>query len=159
MLKFLALAVIGLAVAGTVFVRLAPVDGAQWNVDPLTAAQPGAKGWLVRPEGGDAAWQEFDTQSEILLAAFDRIVMDEPRTARVEGDVAAGRITYVTRSRLWGFPDFTTVAAVPYGEGTTLAVLARARFGQSDLRVNRDRVNRWYGALRQSLASTEPAAE
>jgi len=69
--------------------------------------------------------------------------------------VGAGRITYVTRSRLWGFPDYTTVQVIPGAAGATLALHARARFGQSDVGVNRARVERWRDALGQALPAPE----
>ena len=46
-------------------------------------------------------------------------------------------ITYVTRSALWGFPDYTTAIAQPDDRGGTYLILhGRARYGASDLGVN-----------------------
>ncbi|WP_226780840.1 DUF1499 domain-containing protein [Oceaniglobus trochenteri] len=146
------LAVIGLAA----WVRLVPVDPGRWHVDPMEAEAPGAGGWLVRSEGGDTAWPAFDVTGETLLTAFDAVAMAEPRTERIAGSVGEGRITYITRSALWGFPDFATVTTVPDGQGATLAVLSRLRFGKSDMGVNRARIERWLEALRQRLALVEP---
>lgn len=125
-----------LAVAA--WVRLAPSDPARWHTDPAE----GAAG-----SNAHVAKTFLPLDPEASLAAFDRVAMAEPRTVRLAGSAAEGRITYVSRSRLWGFPDYTTVAAVPDGEGAWLVVHARARFGQSDLGVNAARVGRWLGAL------------
>jgi hypothetical protein len=81
------------------------------------------------------------------VAAFDRVAMAEPRTSRLAGSPEEGRITYVSRSRVWGFPDYTTVGTVPDGEGVWLVIYARARFGREDFGVNADRVGRWLSAI------------
>ena len=154
---YIALIILVLLVAGfAVRVRLATTDPADWHTDPLAADLPEEGGWLIRPEGGHGAAPDFDTDAVTLLSAFDAIARTEPRTTRLAGSPEEGRITYVSRSRLWGFPDYTTVQAVPLDNGTTLAVHGRLRFGRSDMGVNRARVERWLGALHESLASTEP---
>jgi uncharacterized protein (DUF1499 family) len=79
------------------------------------------------------------------LAALDGIIRAEPRTQVLAGSVEAGMVTYVTRSRVFGFPDYTTVAQ----RGDDLAIHARLRYGQSDMGVNKARVERWLTALRQ----------
>ncbi len=140
-------AVMVVVVAFGAWVRLAPLDAARFHTDPVSAEAPGDAGWLVRPEGGDAAWPRFDRDAAALLAAFDTVARGTPRTTAIAGSLAEGQITYVTRSRIWGFPDYTTVRAVPVNGGATLAILARARFGKSDMGVNRARVKAWYDAL------------
>jgi uncharacterized protein (DUF1499 family) len=133
-LGVLLLSVLGLAV----FVRLAPSDPARWNTDPAEGTAGAnshvAKVFVPLPPAE-------------ALAAFDAVAMAEPRTRRLAGSVAEGRITYVSRSALWGFPDYTTVAAMPEDGGARLVIHARARFGQSDLGVNAARTARWVAAL------------
>jgi uncharacterized protein (DUF1499 family) len=133
-LGMLLLAAVGVAA----FVRLAPSDPARWNTDPAAGAAGAnshvAKVFVPLPPAE-------------ALAAFDAAAMSEPRTRRLAGTAAEGRITYVSRSALWGFPDYTTVAAIPYGDGTSLVIHARARFGHSDLGVNAARTARWVAAL------------
>jgi uncharacterized protein (DUF1499 family) len=135
----LLLGVILVAVLGSAaFVRVAPSDPARWNTDPAQgAAGPNshvAKAFVAAPPAE-------------ALAAFDAVAMAEPRTRRLAGSPEEGRITFVSRSRLWGFPDYTTVGTVPDEGGTWLVIHARARFGQSDLGVNAERVGRWVAAL------------
>lgn len=139
-----ALAVAGVALA--VWVRLAPVDPGRWHVDPSAAAPPGPTGWLVA-EGGDARPPRLGRSAAALLADLDRIARATPRTRVIAGSVEDGRITYETRSRLWGFPDYTTVTAVAGEDGAAPVLLGRARFGASDLGVNRARIEGWLAAL------------
>ena len=59
------------------------------------------------------------------------------------GSVEQGMITYVTRSIVVGFPDYTTVLQ----NGDQLVIYARLRFGRSDFGVNHARIKRWIDAL------------
>lgn len=138
------LVAVGAALAA--WVRLAPTDPARWHIDPLTAAAPGENGWLVRDDAG-AASPRFDGSPEDVLARLDAIAMADPRTRRIAGSVGEGRVTYESRSRLWGFPDYTTVTVVESGGQAVPVLLARARFGRGDLGVNRARIERWLGKL------------
>lgn len=120
------------------YVRLAPSDPARWNTDPALGTQGRnshvAKVFLPLPPAE-------------ALAAFDEVAMAEPRTTRLAGSPEEGRITYVSRSRLWGFPDYTTVGTVPDDGGTWLMIWGRSRFGEGDLGVNAARIGRWVAAL------------
>jgi hypothetical protein len=56
-------------------------------------------------------------------------------------------ITWVTRSAVLGFPDYTTAAARAEGSATALALHARLRFGRGDFGVNAARLRHWLGKL------------
>ncbi|SIS91877.1 Uncharacterized conserved protein, DUF1499 family [Roseivivax lentus] len=136
MLKFIFWLIILLIVAGVAYIRFAPSDPEVWHVDPqVTADQDLAAGVRRRLDAGE------DT-----LADLDRIILSTPRTELVAGSVAEERITYVTRSKWMGFPDYTTVQQVE----DRIEIYARARFGQSDLGVNKARVEGWLAELPQS---------
>ena len=70
------------------------------------------------------------------LARVDAAARALPRTRVLAGSVNEGRITYVTRSKVIGFPDYTTVE---HSDGL-LRMHARLRFGRSDLGVNAERL-------------------
>lgn len=135
------------------WVRFAPSEPGRWHVDPLEAQSPGEGGWLVRPEGGQAVAPVWPVTPGDLLERLDAVAMETPRTERLAGGPGSGRITYVTRSRLFGFPDYTTVAALPADGGATLAILARLRFGRGDMGVNRARVEGWLAELDRRIAA------
>jgi hypothetical protein len=138
------LIVIGVAVGA--YVRLAPTDPADWHVDPATA-EPGPGRFVVKPEGGDTDGPLLDMPPRDALATLDRVARATPRTQVLAGSVEEGRITYLTRSAIWGFPDYTTVEAVPAEDGSRLVIFARLRFGESDMGVNAARVRAWLDAL------------
>lgn len=117
------------------WVRMAPSDPARWHV-PITADEdrdmPGGVIRVLKGRAGD-------------IGQLDDIIRATPRTSVLAGTVGDGRVTYVTRSKLWGFPDYTTIEA----KDDDLLIHARLRFGQSDMGVNRARVQDWLSRLRQ----------
>jgi len=137
---FLILLLIVIGVLG--FIRLAPTNVDKWHIDPVSAIDPGEAGALLVP--GDVT---SPLPPEQLLARFDAIVLDQPRSTTLAGSVDDLHISYVVRSKWFGFPDYVTVRALPTATGSTLAVLSRLRFGFSDAGVNRARLDGWLRAL------------
>lgn len=133
------------SVGAGAWVRLAPSDPAVWHVDPVTdAAADGA----VRAGLGDARVAlVVPGAPDEVLSRLDAIALATPRTKRLSGSPAEGRITWVTRSALWGFPDYTTAAAQAEAGGTRLDLFGRLRFGGSDFGVNAARLTDWVGRL------------
>ncbi|ETW14463.1 hypothetical protein ATO8_01100 [Roseivivax marinus] len=123
-------------VGGLVWIRFAPSDPDTWHVDPqVTADQDLSNGVRRRiPAGADT----LDRLNGIILAT--------PRTDRLAGSVDEGRVTYVTRSKWMGFPDYTTIERE--ADEQVVELWARARFGKSDMGVNRGRVDNWLSELR-----------
>lgn len=138
---FLMIALLGLMA----FVRLAPVDAARWHVGQTVqdwasvapnAVQARMDGALLRLTADQGTAQD-------LLARLQTIALATPRTTLIAGSVEEGRITWQTRSLLWGFPDYTTAELLPDGVGLN----ARLRFGGSDLGVNAARLSDWLARL------------
>ena len=121
------------------YIRLAPSDPARWHVDPDKAVAP--------PKGSYRTELTVPLPPEDALQAFATAALDTPRTRTLARGVGEGRITFVTRSALWGFPDYTTAKAEATPDGSRLTVLARLRFGRSDFGINQARVRGWEQAL------------
>ena len=137
------LTVIFIAVAAlAAYIRLAPSVPARWHIAlhprPVEIEAPSAQVVVLR--GG--AYIDLPN-ADSLLARLDTIVTATPRTVRLAGSVGEGRITWITRSALFGFPDYTTAEVGPQG----LTIYARLRFGGSDLGVNAARLAGWIAAL------------
>jgi uncharacterized protein (DUF1499 family) len=79
------------------------------------------------------------------LERLDVIIRATPRTHVLAGTPESGMITYVTRSAVFGFPDYTTLRRA----GDQLEIYGRLRFGKSDLGVNATRIDGWLMRLRQ----------
>ncbi len=133
MARIAALFVLVLAVALLAFIRLAPSDPLRWHQMPGTITNRDLEGGAMRRVEGD-------------LAAFDAIIRATPRTRVLAGSVAEGMVTYVTRSRVFGFPDYTTVRQAD----DMLEIYGRLRFGRSDLGVNAARIDGWLERLAET---------
>ncbi|MEL6620683.1 MAG: DUF1499 domain-containing protein [Pseudomonadota bacterium] len=108
------------------YVRLAPSDPVRWHSAIEAETSRDMTGGAIRVLRTDPG----------ALARVDAAALALPRTTVLAGSVDEGRITYVTRTAVVGFPDYTTVE---YADGL-LKMHARLRFGRSDLGVNAKRL-------------------
>jgi uncharacterized protein (DUF1499 family) len=120
------------------FIRLAPSDPLDWNTQPELSEDKEFRGGVFRvvrtgPDG---------------LERFHRIAGQAPRTKLLAGSVEDEMATYVTRTKLFGFPDYTTARQ----DGEFLKVYARLRFGRSDLGSNKARIDSWLSQMAPSAA-------
>ena len=130
-----------LLAAGLGYVRLAASDPDIWHTPDLEPVPLGE-----HPGTGrfSARYQVSGDGTEALARLHD-IARASQRTTVLAGTVESGKVTYVTRTRLIGFPDYTTVALQTdlQTRETSLQIYARLRFGLDDLGVNRARVQDW----------------
>lgn len=149
------LIIIGLLVAAVavaaILIRRLDHDAAAWHVDPLVAAKPSTpNSYRVGPDGTterDAAAPILPISSPDLAAKFDAIARGAGSEV-VGGSAAEGFVTYVQTSGFFGFPDYVSVKFIEIdGTSSTLAIFSRSRLGQSDLGVNKKRVEAWLGQL------------
>lgn len=140
-----------LLMLGVIGVRSVGHDAGRWHVDPLAAERSGKPNdALVLPPGrerGDIESPVFAMTPKALAQAFHEVALAAPRTALIAGGPDAPFATYVQRSAWIGWPDYISARAVEAEGGAALAVWSRARFGRSDLGVNRARVERWLERL------------
>ena len=138
-------ALIGGAMA---WVRLAPTNPARWHValnadDPASICDPAS---VIPGTGNARAACIVPEPPPEALARLAAVAEATPRTHRIAGSPEEGRITWESRSALWGFPDYTTAEARPDGTGARLDILARLRFGREDLGINAARLRDWLAA-------------
>ncbi len=131
---------IALTLVLAAYIRFAPSDASRWHQVLIPPAGLAVGAPVI---GLNFAW-DIVPGATVTLAQIDAVAMAQPRTIRLAGSVERGLITYVTRSALWGFPDYTTVQAGPAG----IILFARSRFGRQDLGVNAARLRQW----RQNLS-------
>ena len=145
-LAFAIIAALGLLA----YIRLAPSDPAVWHVSPVTAVAVGQGACLdnivTQMNGARVACQSPDT-ADALLSRLDQTALASPRTTRLAGTPQSGRITWVTRTALIGYPDYTTAEATQTPTGTRLDIYARQRFGGSDFGVNTARLQAWLKGM------------
>ncbi len=144
MLRMLIWLIVIVILAGMAYVRLAPSDPAQWHM----RAEPAGTGTQTRSNG--YIWRKIidgEDDGRAMLQALADAAEATPRTALLAGSVQGEKLTYVTRSAFFGFPDYTTMGIYATAQGERyVEVYGRARFGTSDLGVNTKRIRGWLAA-------------
>lgn len=133
-----------LTVAAAIYVRVAPIDAAQWHVDPDSATPPATPNFVLLAGSGAVLIDAVP----LVVAGRIEAVAEAEGAVILAGSAAEGFVTYVVRSRIMGYPDFVSIRLAPEGEGTEMSIFSRSRYGQSDLGVNAARVQRWSLAAR-----------
>lgn len=124
---------LALVVVGMGYIRLAPSDPVRWHAAPNVTSDANMRHGVKR----------LVTAGPDALGQLDAIIRATPRTRVLAGSVEEGMVTYITRTQVMGFPDYTTVQS----DGDAIKLYARLRFGRSDLGVNRNRVDQWLTQL------------
>lgn len=114
-------------IAALAYVRVAPTDLARWHKPIGNAETTDGEGWSARVLPATAG----------MLSDLHQGMLAVPRTKMIAGGVSEGRLTYITRSKLFGFPDYTTIEQ----DGAQIKLYGRLRFGRSDLGVNGKRLD------------------
>ena len=124
---------------------MAPSKAADWHE---TGLPPLAMGQFPA-DGGYVEQRAVASDGAAEMAALDAIIRATPRTMGLVGTLESGKMTYVTRSKVVGFPDYTTVSLVTDAQtgATALQVFGRLRFGKRDFAVNRTRIEGWLAQM------------
>lgn len=146
MLKYIIALIVFAVAMGLVYIRLVPVDTGRFH----TAGEPRSVGNYDSANGFAVVREITDSQVNVV-GALNRIILAEPRTRRVAGDIGTAIVTYESRSLVVGFPDYATVSFIQVGtienDEPLLVIESRSRFGLYDMGVNKSRVERWLDEL------------
>ena len=144
-MKFILIGLIAAIAALIVYIRVAPSRAKDWHdtkLPPLGIGQfPAESGFVEQRSVGKDGADE--------MARLDDIIRATPRTMWLVGTLESGKMTYVTRSMAFGFPDFTTVSLVTDSAtgAPAIQIFGRLRFGRKDFGVNRKRIEGWLAQL------------
>jgi len=127
------IAVLTVLIGLGLYVRFAPTDPDRWHRMPETVEDRDLEDGAMRVVPGDA--DDF--------RQLHRIIVATDRTRVLAGSVGERMITYVTRSAVFRFPDYTTMRH----RDERIEIYGRLRFGSSDLGVNAARIDRWLKVL------------
>ena len=141
MLKIIVGIVVVAVVALLAYIRLAPSDPARWHIDIAAADFAPPATWAAYCPGPATV-----PPPGLTLAKLAEVAEAAPRTIRLAGSVDDGRITWITRSRLFGFPDYATAAMVDSATGPQVCMVSRQRFGAADGGVNAAKLQGWLMA-------------
>lgn len=124
------------------------------RIDFTTLIPPNKPNWnLVAPKGlcrkaqPHAEAPVFPVSPDTLWSRLVETVLREPRVSIHDQDKAARYLDFTQVSLIFRFPDRVTVQILPAGDGATLAIYSRSKYGRSDLGVNAKRVKRLLAAL------------
>ena len=124
---------LSLVVAFAAYVRLAPSDPSRWHISIPNEGDIDLAGGAV----------SIVPNSPDVFERLIKLMSKLPRTAVLAGTVEEGHLTYITRSKLMGYPDYTTIER----SDETIKIFARLRFGKSDLGVNAARLEQLKAVL------------
>ena len=128
-----------------VYVRVLPTSAMLWH-EP---SYPSGLGHIPGPNSH--IWRSVQKDDgRVEMAKIDAVIQRTARTQAIAGSIDEGMITYITRSRWWQFPDFTTLerdVALIEGGPRVISIYSRAQFGTSDLGVNQRRLREWLRQL------------
>ena len=138
------------ALALMAYIRLAPSDPKDWHIAVATRDAipqgPCTDHIALVPKGARAACLLPQTPAQVL-DKLEAIALTSPRTQHLAGSAAEGRITWIARSFLLGFPDYVTAEVSQTPSGTRLDIFSRLRFGTVDFGVNAARLKDWLSQL------------
>ncbi len=142
-MKIVALITAALVFGMLGYIRLAPSDPDAFHLSPSLDLWAANGPWdKVVPARGSAS-ARLTGDAAAKLAGLAAVAEAWPRTVLLAGSVEEGRITWITRSAVFGFPDYTTADARDDG----LYIWARLRFGTNDHGVNAARLQSWISQL------------
>ena len=121
------------------YARLAPHNPQAWHRVPEVKQDQDFAGGAVRVVPYTAE----------LFTTLNQVAQSAPRSSRLAGTVEDGHVTYVARSLVFGFPDYVTI----WTDKETIVLYSRLRFGQSDLGVNKKRLEAWIQAAQTTSGS------
>lgn len=130
-IAFLAIVVL----AAMAYIRLAPSDAGRWHVAPTVTDVGDAAG-----DNSFRAVRQITASPETILRSVEQVMLQQPGTSVFAGSQSSGLITFITRSKIMGYPDYTTVGVIETDAGPLLSIFARSRFGNNDHGVNAARV-------------------
>lgn len=140
----LLLSCLGLAI----FMRFVPMSAERWHIDPSSAIPPNSPNFVLLA-GQDAVLRDGEAGmiAEQIDARARALGMQ-----MIAGSTDSGFMTYVTRSRLFGFPDAISIKITPEAAQTgearsRIEIFSRSRFGYDDLGANQAHITKLLAAV------------
>ena len=129
-------------------------------MNPAAVVRPSSPNTaLAAPAGStpppDIITPHYKITKQDLFALVQDVASAQPRTYQAALYPDQLQVHYVSRSAVFNFPDLIMVQVQQEGpEGSGLIMYSRSVYGQSDLGVNRKRVETWLVALQSKLSSS-----
>lgn len=125
--------IVALIMAMMVYIRVSPIDPDQWHQRIESDVDKTMNGGAIRIIPG----------AQVAFKDLNEALNSMDRTTIIAGSLEEGLVTYVTRSKWFGLPDYTTLERSQTG----IKMFARLRFGRRDLGVNAARLRKLVAAI------------
>ena len=128
------------------YIRFAKPNESIWHVDPELVSQNDLRNsFLNNSKSSNYIYYDLPVK-ELYFRLSEISSADDCK--RVFGEVDEGVITFVCRSKFFGFPDYISVSFKKYSTGeSSLSVFSRSRFVVYDFGKNKKRVTKWLQLL------------
>jgi len=137
-------------VISLIAIRFWPIDTDAIQMDAFEATELETPNFFINDDDSG----RFEVASNELAAVVNSVISRTSRTQNVGSSADNLSQTYITRSALFSFPDFASVSIRENSDGSSqLKIFSRARFGYSDLGVNKRRVLHWLAEVRTQVGA------
>lgn len=135
------------------YIRFAKPNDSNWHIDPELVAQNDLRNsFLNNSKSGNFSYYAVPIK-DLYLKLYE--IAEADKCQRVFGNIDEGLITFVCRSRFWGFPDYISISFKEHETGkSSLSVFSRSRFGVYDFGKNKKRMKKWLKQLKSNIQDT-----
>lgn len=132
------------------YIRLSKPNQSLWHIDPeLISRNDLRKSYLNNSKNNNKL--EYLLSANDLYLRLNEIILED-KCKKVFGNIEENLITYVCRSKVFGFPDYISISFHPLDERkTSLSIFSRSRFGVYDFGKNKNRIDGWLAKLKLTI--------
>lgn len=132
------------------YIRLSKVEQSIWHLDPDNITNINTNNSFLLNYANKGT-ETFNLEVNTLFNNLNKIILND-NCEKVFGDINLGLITYVCRSKVFGFPDYVSINFKNLDiNKSSLSIFSRSRFGRYDFGKNKQRIQKWLTELKKSL--------
>ena len=132
------------------YIRFSKPNKSLWHIDPESISRNDLRNSYLSNSKNNNNHQYLLSTNRLYLLLNE--IMLEDNCKKVFGNIEENLITYVCRSKVFGFPDYISLSFYSLDEErTSLAIFSRSRFGVYDFGKNKNRIVRWVGKLNSAI--------
>tara|TARA_B110000305_G_C19214571_1_gene527563 strand:+ start:100 stop:546 length:447 start_codon:yes stop_codon:yes gene_type:complete len=132
------------------YIRLSKVEQSIWHLDPDSITNININNSFLLNYANKGT-KTFNLEVNALFNILNNIIIND-NCEKVFGDISSGLITYVCRSKMFGFPDYASINFKNLGiNKSSLSIFSRSRFGRYDFGKNKQRIQKWLTELKKSV--------
>ena len=129
------------------YIRFSKVDQSIWHLDPDSITYINANNSFLLNHKNKGA-ETFNIGANALFNNLNDIILND-NCEKVFGDINLGLITYVCRSKVFGFPDYISISVKKLDVNkSSMSAFSRSRFGRYDFGKNKQRIQKWLTELK-----------